>query len=164
MLKVTQIKLVYLYIYIIFHGNGMHENKQQQHQRQVAEFIPTEAHKLKSAHILFSSAGFLSQNNQRPTISPYIITKNWSSWRLFKKGYNFTFFSTFTNQRLQISEFIDFYFKLFDMGVSGAIFPCGLFLLLLIIGSPGSEEVVDTIPVAKAKDLLHSGHVYLDVR
>ncbi|XP_022741814.1 receptor homology region, transmembrane domain- and RING domain-containing protein 1 [Durio zibethinus] len=50
----------------------------------------------------------------------------------------------------------------FDMGVSLVVFPCGLFLFLLIFYSSGSEVV--TIDVTEAKNLLQSGNIYIDVR
>ncbi|XVF62197.1 hypothetical protein PTKIN_Ptkin08bG0197900 [Pterospermum kingtungense] len=48
------------------------------------------------------------------------------------------------------------------MGVSMVVFPCVLFLSLLIFCSSGSEVV--TIDVTEAKNLLQSGYGYIDVR
>jgi hypothetical protein len=57
----------------------------------------------------------------------------------------------------------------FDMGLSSAMFPRCFFLLLLLLllllltyCSPGAEVV--TVDVHAAKDLIKSGHKYLDVR
>lgn len=49
------------------------------------------------------------------------------------------------------------------MGVAWFGFSCGFVLLFLLIFRPGGEVVV-TIDVHEAKDLIKSGYGYLDVR